>query len=104
MQTAAFLRLWTGKFQKPISSLTADLAFAPEQPKASIGSSEMGIPHYPTDESNDHTQRIPPPDIVGENHRQPSGQRDYAEGQHHRWVLKKGCHRFHGGLSASHHG
>ena len=50
------------------------------------------------------TPSAPPrPDIVRENHRQPSGQRDYADDQHHRRILKKGGHRLHGILPASHH-
>ena len=58
---------------------------------------------YPTDEGDHNHERTPRPDIVRENHRQPSGQRDYADDQHHRRILKKGGHRLHGSLPASHH-
>jgi len=56
----------------------------------------------PTRDDHNH-ERTPRPDIVRENHRQPSGQRDYADDQHHRRILKKGGHRLHGNLPASHH-
>ena len=54
-------------------------------------------------QSDNNRERTTRPDIVSKNHRQPSRKRDYADGQHHRCALKKGGHRLHGRLSASHH-
>jgi len=59
---------------------------------------------HPADEGDNNRERTARPDIVRENHRQPSRQRDYAEDQRHRWILKKDGHRLHDGLSANHHG
>ena len=59
---------------------------------------------YPTDVGDDHRQRPTRPDIVRENHRQPSGQRDDTNDEDHRRVVEKRCHRLQSGLPASDHG